>query len=271
MTLVGMNEDGSAVQGDFTNTTVIAEIITNRSNIETNKNNINTNKTNIENLEAVYSGSDKLFGENDKEPDGSSKNFPKYFGNVNNILSRWGNLITSNEDIKKYITTTEEDIYKNYYDLAASGALEVKDISSALCLAEGALKAIQNISLQKVIDTANTAQSAALAAAQAVEQKIFNAENTIPETFGKNDNDACYFNQHNSVASAFGLTDNEEACFFNEKNSVKKNIQDLAADIVGLNNTKTDKSTFNVEIQEINKALKAKVDNSTLESYLTTE
>jgi hypothetical protein len=139
-------------------------------------------------------------------------------------------------------------------------------------LTEGALKAIQNISIKNVLDTAENARSAALAAAQAVEQEIFNAENTIPEAFGKNGS-KCYFNQNNSVAEAFGLADNKETCFFNKENSVRDAIKNLDSKI----NTKVDNNVFDeykttIYTQtETDTLLSTKVNNDTLNNYYNKE
>ena len=279
--LVGMNEDGEPIDK---NGVVISDAFKEATISETvinNQTNINNNTIQLENLSKTYnevyndrtgdysSSPSYFFGNKPYKEDGKTrKNFPQHFGNVNNILDRWGNLLTSNADIKKYITVDEKDIYKDYYSEAGNGALEIKDISSTLCLAEGALKAIQNISIKNVLDTAENARSAAIAAAQAVEQEIFNAENTVPEAFGKNGS-KCYFNQDNSVADAFGLADDKETCYFKSGNSVRNTIENLDSKI----NTKVDNNIFDeykttIYTQtETDALLSTKVNNDTLNNY----
>lgn len=283
-TLVGMNEDGEPIDK---NGAVILDAFKEATISETvidNQKNINKNTIQLEGLSKTYnevyndrtgdylSAPSYFFGNEPYKEDGKTrKSFPQYFGNIDNILDRWGNILTANADIRKYITIDEKDTYKDYYS-ELGGALKVKDISSALCLTEGALKAIQNISIKNVLDTAENARSAAIAAVQAVEQEIFNAENTVPEAFGKNGS-KCYFSQDNSVAEAFGLADNEETCYFKSGNSVRDNIENLDSKI----NTKVDnnifdeyKTTIYTQV-ETDALLSTKVNNDTLNNYYNKE
>lgn len=267
--LVGMKDDGTSIEGDFTNTSVVKEILTNRSEISVNEGNITNNEKRIKALEDIYSNNDIFFDITDKI-NGSDyvlkeedQVFPKNFGSISDIIAVWSNFINSNDYIKSYLKS--DGILKQYFITEANGIIKIKDISTAICLITGTVTALKNnieSTVGEMVTDVNSAQTMADAAVRALGK---NSSGGLP-----------IFNDGATVIDALGRSDdkNIEACYFSKDNSVRKNIEDL-------NNNKVDNSTLKdySTTEEINIILKdysttEKINNSlnsTLTNYSTTD
>lgn len=262
----GINPDnGDITTTDFKDTTVIKKVINNETEIS-------NHDTRVKKIEDIYNGSNNFFNNIYETGTSELKNFPKYFGNIDQMVSSWSNYLgdRSNSDILNPLLN--DDKYKNYISNASGGSITFATVSAIISLLPGVIDIVKKsleASIKAIDDKTDVATELVKVIAQTVDSDIFNADNTIPETFGKNDDSICYFSQENSVAEAFGLTDNEKACYFKSGNSVRDAIENLDSKI----NTKVDNNVFDeykttIYTQtETDTLLSTKVNNSDLDSY----
>lgn len=141
-----------------------------------------------------------FFGDTTQEAGGEYKNFPKYFGNIDNIISTWQSLLNGNIVVRNFITSNNDyaDCYREI-----KGTLTIPDISSALRIAEGAIKALTNnvkSTSDSAISLANNAIGAMGKRNTGNKEEYFNEGNTIAQTLGIN-NDECAYNKDKTIYS----------------------------------------------------------------------
>ena len=280
----GLNiNTGEIITTDFNETnTIIKQVIQNKNDISDNdttvKNLIDGNDNRIKVLEDLYSdNSNNLFSVTRKEDDSNyipeDKNFPKTFGKIPDILAVWNNFIDNNDYIKQYLL--KDDLLIQYFTVKDEDIV-VKDISTAICLITGTIKALKK-NLEDTIsvtqgdvnsakDLANTAMDA-LGEYGDDDKSVFNAKRTIADAFGRRDDGLCYFNSENTVRNSIEMLD--------DKIIEKENA--LNADIQKINNNKVNNSDFNnykttiYTKTEVDNLLSTKVNNNTLNSYYNKE
>ena len=274
----GLNvETGEITTTDFNETnTIIKQVIQNKKDISNNdttvKNLIDGNDNRIKVLEDLYSdNSNNLFkaiDDKDKPYIPADKNFSNNFGSITSIFAAWNKFIKNNSYIEDYLKSDESGLDK--YFSVEEDDIVIKDVSTIICLITGCIKALKkdlentiaNVD-SKVTDIAEDINSIQVAA------------NTAVGALGTQaDNSQFYiFNTSNTIAEAFGLSDDKNSCFFNEENSVRDTVENLDSKI----NTKVDNNIFNeykttIYTQtETDDLLSTKVNNDTLNNYYNKE
>lgn len=240
---MGWDEEGTGFVDDednklndyYENTNISKKVYDNDNEVKTKFNNLDE----IDNkLLALYSDVDEdnqsyFFGE-------KTGNFPKNFGNIDDIKNQWQNIINglNHSDIYNFILNNEDFNKYCNFDLE-NKRVTIKDISSVICLIAGVILAVDsntktsinniNENLKTLSNDIETLQVPATVAANALGQ------------YGlKNSGGAYIFNNNNTIAETLGVETSEnqgiKKCYFDSNNTVYNAIKALEARIAALEN-----------------------------------
>lgn len=168
-----------------------------------------------------------FFGDTTKESGGEYKNFPKYFGNIDNIISTWQSLLNGNVVVRNFITSNNEyaDCYRE-----TNGVISIPNISSALRIAEGAIKALANdiqSTSGSAISLANNAIGAMGKKSTGNKEEYFNEGNTIAQTLGINNNDECFYDSKHTVYSAISDIQTKNGQLWDRSNEASNRLTQI--------------------------------------------